>query len=419
MNNTIKRCAIYCRKSHEEGLDQAFNSLDAQREAISGYILSQRLNGWVALPRSYEDGGYSGSNTERPGLQELLRDIDDGKVDIVLVYKIDRLSRSLIDFTNLFAKFEEKGVSFVSVTQQIDTSTPAGRMMLNILMTFAQYEREVIAERIRDKMAASRKKGIWVGGAVPYGYKVVDRKLVVIPEYVSHVRHIYERYNAIPSFAQVAKELNNAHIRNSQGRLWDGQSVRRVLQSCIYAGYIPLKDELYEGEHEAIIPRDVWARTQELLKSRKHEYRKAAFRESDSLLKGILKCGHCGCPMYPVYSQRRGKQYTYYVCQEGAKDKRKCPIVRFPASEIEHFVIDELFNEIKTPTFKRLLLQTGVSSNTLDELLGNLPLMWDKLFPRERVQLIQNLIDRVVINKNGLDIILKTQGMQSLSKEIQ
>ncbi len=418
MNNTIKRCAIYCRKSHEEGLDQDFNSLDAQREAISGYILTQKLNGWVALPKTYEDGGYSGSNTDRPGLQELLKDIDDGKVDIVLVYKIDRLSRSLIDFTNLFAKFEERGVSFVSVTQQIDTSTPAGRMMLNILMTFAQYEREVIAERIRDKISASRKKGIWTGGPVPYGYKVVDRKLVVVPEQAQHVRTIFDRYSVIPSFSQIAGELNAEKVPNAQGAPWNGQSIRRVLKTCVYAGYLSLKGTLYKGEHEAIISQEVWEKVQALLDKRKSGGKNPILRESEALLKGVLKCGHCGCPMYPVYSQMRGRKYTYYVCQEGAKDKRKCPIVRFPASEIERFVMDELFAEIRTPTFKRLLAQSGVPSQTLEMFFGNLPKMWDKLFPRERIQLVQSLVDRVIVNKDGLDIILKTAGMHKLSMEI-
>ena len=167
--NEIKRCAIYCRKSHEDGLDQEFNSLDAQREAAQAYILTQRFNGWRAIDKRYEDGGFSGANTDRPALQELLKDIEAGEVDIVLVYKIDRLSRSLLDFTSLFSKFEKHQVSFVSVTQQIDTSNPAGRMMLNILMTFAQYEREVIAERIRDKFSASRRKGMWMGGCLPVG----------------------------------------------------------------------------------------------------------------------------------------------------------------------------------------------------------------------------------------------------------
>lgn len=213
-----KRCAIYCRKSVEEGLEQEFNSLDAQREAGEAYILSQKANGWVCLPEHYDDGGYSGGNMKRAALQKLLKDCETGLVDIIVVYKIDRLSRSICDFADLTKKFDEWGVEFSSVTQEINTATSAGRMMLNILITFAQYEREVITERVRDKMSASRMKGMWMGGNVPMGYDVVNKKLVINPTEAEIVRRIFQRYIEIQSPKLIAMELNEQNIKTRQGK---------------------------------------------------------------------------------------------------------------------------------------------------------------------------------------------------------
>ena len=224
-----KRCAIYTRKSVEEGLEQEFNSLDAQREAGEAFILSQKANGWVCLPEHYDDGGYSGGNTNRPALQRLLDDCEAGKIDMIVVYKIDRLSRSICDFADLTKKFDEWGVQFSAVTQEINTATSAGRMMLNILITFAQYEREVITERVRDKMAASRKKGKWVGGSVPMGYKVENKHLVVVPAEADVIRKIFHRYVEIQSPKLIAMELNAQGIKTKQGKTWDKAHVYRIL----------------------------------------------------------------------------------------------------------------------------------------------------------------------------------------------
>ena len=222
---TTRRVAIYTRKSVEEGLEQEFNSLDAQRESAEAYVKSQKANGWRTLPARYDDGGFSGGTTKRPALKRLIADCEAGKVDIVLVYKIDRLSRSLCDFLELIRQFEQWGVSFVSVTQEINTSTSSGRMMLNILATFSQYEREVIAERIRDKFAASKKKGMWMGGCVPLGYRVENRRLVVDPVEAATVRRIFDRYLATQSPRQVAIELNEDGLTTKGGRPWQVQPV--------------------------------------------------------------------------------------------------------------------------------------------------------------------------------------------------
>ena len=262
------RVAIYTRKSVEEGLDMEFNSLDAQREAAEAYVMSQRANGWYALPKHYDDAGFSGGNTKRPALKELLADCRAGMVDIVIVYKIDRLSRNLCDFLELTKLFEKYSVSFVSVTQEINTSTSSGRMMLNILATFSQYEREIIAERIRDKFAASKKKGMWMGGCVPLGYRVENRKLIVVPEEAEVVQMIFERYIDLQSPIQLALELNMKGYRTKKGKRWNQRNMFHILRNCTYVGMIPYKGESYPGEHEAIIDRETWDAVQRFLGSR-------------------------------------------------------------------------------------------------------------------------------------------------------
>lgn len=236
-----KRCAIYCRKSVEEGLEQEFNSLDAQREAGEAYILSQKANGWVCLPEHYDDGGYSGGNMKRPALQKLLKDSETGLVDIIVVYKIDRLSRSICDFADLSKKFDEWGIQFVSVTQEINTATPSGRMMLNILVTFSQYEREITAQRISDKMSASRKKGIWVGGTVPLGYVAKNKKLVIHEEDAKTVRHIFQRFIETQSPKLIAHELNLAGKRTKKGKVWNTSHIYRILNNQTYNGEVKIQ----------------------------------------------------------------------------------------------------------------------------------------------------------------------------------
>ena len=308
-----KRCAIYTRKSVEEGLDQEFNSLDAQREAGEAYIASQKANGWVCLPTRYDDGGYSGGNMKRPALQQLLADCEAGLVDIIVVYKIDRLSRSICDFADLSKKFDEWGTQFVAVTQEINTATSAGRMMLNILITFAQYEREVITERVRDKMAASRKKGKWVGGSVPMGYRVENKKLVVEPEEARVIQRIFQRFIEIQSPTLIAQELNKDGIRTKQGKAWDKPHIYRILSNHTYIGQVKYKGSICEGEQNAIVELDVWNRTREILALNEPVPRQTKRMETIAPLKGILRCGHCDCAMMPTYARKNGKRYFYYL----------------------------------------------------------------------------------------------------------
>ena len=259
------RCAIYTRKSSEEGLDMEFNSLDAQREACEAYIASQKAEGWVCLRDKYDDGGFSGGTLERPALKDLIADIEDGLIDIVVVYKIDRLSRALMDFSKLVEIFDKHGVTFVSVTQSFNTTTSMGRLTLNILLSFAQFEREVIGERIRDKVAASRKKGIWMGGPVPLGYNVKDRKLIVDPAEAETVRTIFTLYARSSSTAEVIRELDARAILTKTGRPYDKTSLLKTLHNKVYRGLAVHKGTAYPGEHDAIIDETLWDEVHEVI----------------------------------------------------------------------------------------------------------------------------------------------------------
>ena len=259
------RCAVYTRKSSEEGLEQEFNSLDAQREACEAYIASQKPEGWVLVPDHYDDGGISGATLERPALKRLLADIEAQRVDVVVVYKIDRLSRALMDFSKLVEVFDRNNVTFVSVTQSFNTTTSMGRLTLNILLSFAQFEREVIGERIRDKFAASRKKGMWMGGFVPLGYDVKDRKLVVNEAEAATVRRIFERFTKIGSVTELVRALRDEGVRGKRGRLIDKGYVYQLFRNRVYIGEAVHKGTSYPGEHEAIISKALWDKVHAIL----------------------------------------------------------------------------------------------------------------------------------------------------------
>ena len=280
-----RRCAVYTRKSSEEGLEQAFNSLDAQREAGLAYIASQKAEGWIALPDRYDDGGVSGGTLDRPALQRLLRDVEAGLVDVVVVYKIDRLSRSLTDFAKLVELFERHGVTFVSVTQQFSTTSSMGRLTLNVLLSFAQFEREVIGERIRDKFAASRRKGMWMGGFVPLGYRVEDRRLVVVEEEAELVRRVFARFAALGSALQVARELNAAGEVTKRrvtaggstrgGLPWSKGAVYKLLANRVYRGEAVHKGKAYPGEHAGNRHPELWDRVHAILAEHPRRARRA------------------------------------------------------------------------------------------------------------------------------------------------
>jgi site-specific DNA recombinase len=345
--NTPKRCAIYTRKSTSQGLEQEFNSLDAQREACEQYISSR---GWVALPQHYDDGGFTGANLERPGFQQLLEDIDAGKLDLVVVYKVDRLSRSLLDFAQVMHRFDQAGVAFVSVTQNFSTADAMGRLTLNMLMSFAEFEREMIAERTRDKMAAARKKGKWIGGRVPLGYRIDGGKLVIDEEEAAQVREIFRVYEEERSLVATADVLNERGWRTKLcvtktgkrfgGLPWDKSSVSRQLTNVIYIGKVDFQGEIYMGEHEAIIDETTFARVQKLRARQGSEGKAAQRRRYDFLLGGLLRCQVCGSHMTPTWSRKAGREYRYYVCTKVERSGRSaCPVRSVPAGTTEEFVV--------------------------------------------------------------------------------
>ena len=356
-NSQEIRCAIYTRKSCEEGLDQEFNSLHAQRESAEAFIASQQHEGWQCLPEMYDDGGFSGGDMERPALTRLVADIDAGKIDCVVVYKVDRLSRSLLDFSKIMSTFDEHGVSFVSVTQQFNTTHSMGRLTLNILLSFAQFEREIIGERIRDKLAAQRRRGKWTGGIPVLGYDVdrsgVSPKLVINADEARRVRRIFKLYLQLGSLLPVVESLNKRKWVNKSwttkkglprgGRPFDKPAVHSLITNPIYAGKTKHKKELYDGEHESIIDSSLFQRVQTQLKQNSNGRGNHLVNKHGALLKGLLHCKACGCKMTHTFSCRGTKRYRYYKCCKAIKNGQKsCPSRSIPAKQIETLIVDQI-----------------------------------------------------------------------------
>ena len=349
------RCAIYTRKSTEEGLDQDFNSLDAQREAAEAYIHSQAHAGWTALSARYDDGGYSGSNLDRPALQRLLAEIQAGQIDCVVTHRVDRLSRSLLDFAKLMEKFEQHQVAFVSVTQHFHSGTSMGRLVLNVLLSFAQFERELIAERTRDKMAAARRKGKWSGGLPVLGYDLdaPTKKLVVNEEEAAQVRAIFASYLELRGLLPVVEELArrgwcNKQSVTRQGRVRGGKpftkgSLYQLLTNVTYNGQVRYKNEVHPGEQPAIVDPGTWQQVQALLAYNGQAQAVALRNRSRALLQGLLRCRPCGRAMTPAHVTRGNKRYRYYTCSAAQKKGwHACPSKSVPALKLERFVLDQI-----------------------------------------------------------------------------
>jgi len=352
-----QRCAIYTRKSTEDGLEQEFNSLDAQREACAAYVLSQRHEGWTLLPDLYDDGGFSGGSMERPALKRLLADIEAGRVDTIIVYKVDRLTRSLADFAKIVDVLDAAGASFVSITQSFNTTTSMGRLTLNVLLSFAQFEREVTGERIRDKIAASKKKGLWMGGPVPLGYDICDRKLVVNENEAGTVRHIYRRYLELGSVKELIAVLDREGARTKvqmrtatghRGGIPFGRGcLFHLLKNRIYLGETVHKGMAYPGEHEAIVPLELWSDVQQRLAERARVRVLGNGADHPSLLAGIIRDGE-GRPMSPSHANKGPKRYRYYVTHESHVSRQQ-PAWRVSAHDLEAIVVGRLAQHLSDP----------------------------------------------------------------------
>lgn len=357
---TRKRCVIYTRKSTEDGLEQDFNSLDAQREACSAYILSQASEGWEGVPELYDDGGWSGGRMDRPALKQLLEDVKAGKVDIIVVYKVDRLTRSLADFAKIVEILDEHEASFVSVTQSFNTTNSMGRLTLNVLLSFAQFEREVTGERIRDKIAASKKKGMWMGGAVPHGYQVKDRQLLIRADEAEEVRYIFNRYAELKSVSKLVDDLAEKDFRTrkralTSGRIVGGNHIRTgavtlMLHNPIYIGKIRHKENVYDGMHKPIIEERLFDKVQATFERNRRDKALGKKSRNPSLLTGMITDPN-GRPMSPTHSKKQSKRYRYYSTRlKPLEDKTS--VWHLPAGELERTVIAAIAKNLEPELIK-------------------------------------------------------------------
>lgn len=414
MTSKSVRCAIYTRKSSEEGLDQSFNSLEAQREACQSFILSQKHEGWIALKSQYDDGGFSGGTMERPALQQLLGDIKDGNVDTVVVYKVDRLTRSLADFAKMIELFDSKSISFVSVTQQFSTTTSMGRLTLNVLLSFAQFEREIAGERIRDKIAASKKKGMWMGGIVPLGYDCVDRRLVVNSVESNTIRTIFRQYLRLGCVSKLKRFLEDKGIRSktltsSDGRMYGGSVYSRgalyhLLNNRVYIGETVHGNESYKGQHPAIVSQELWRQVAASLQKNNQAHRADGSRSTPSLLSGKL-FDENGVRFTPTHAVKNGKRYRYYTSQTVVRQTGTKPaIARFPAQELEQFVMSQIHLLLQAPDKCTAGIKDSSQRAAARKKVNDLAQEWLKLEVSKRYEFVGKILRRTTVAERTVQI---------------
>ena len=428
------RCAVYTRKSTDEGLDAEYTSIDAQRDAGAAFIASRRMEGWIPVAGDYDDGGFSGGTLLRPALQRLMEDIRAGQIDIVVVYKIDRLTRSLFDFAELIKVFEEYGTTFVSVTQQINTTDAMGRMMLNILLAFAQFERELTAERIRDKFAASKKKGLWMHGICPLGYDVVDRRLVVNEREAEQVRTIFRRFVELGSILKIVQEARARGWCNKTwttkagtvrpGKLHDKSSIHGMLHCRTYLGELKHRGEYVESTHPAIIDEALWDEAHTLLQVNGRVRSAASRGKVDFLLKGLL-IGPDGRALSPWHTTKaNGRTYRYYLSTRDIHEGRGTSgLPRLPAAELETAVVGQLRQLLRAPEMIEAMIPQALALDpTLDEAqvtvaMTQVDRVWEQLFPAEQQRLVRLLVERVIVTPTNLELRLRPGGIGSLAAD--
>ena len=430
------RCAIYTRKSSEEGLEMEFNSLDAQREAGLAYIQSQKSEGWMLVGDRYDDGGFSGGSMERPGLQRLLRDVEAGRIDVIVVSKVARLSRSLGDFARIVEVFDRHNASFVSITQQFNTTTSMGRLTLNILLSFAQFEREVIGERIREKFAASRARGMWMGGTPPLGYDVRDRKLVVNETEAELVRLVFARFLRVGSATKLAQELRRAGHTTKSWTTQDGKSrpgkpidkgaLYKLLNNRVYLGEAVHKGTSYPGEHAAIIDAATWDNVHAVLAANRVARANGTRAQTPALLRGLIFApgGHA---MTPSHTRKAGRLYRYYVASDAIRQGyADCPVRSVPAAEVEEAVVAQVRHLLRTP---EIIARTWAAAKhdgdeTIPErdvvkAITELAPLWDELFPAEQARIVRLLVERVDLAPDAMQVRLRAEGLQTLVEEVR
>ena len=411
-NRRRLKCAIYTRKSSEEGLEQSFNSLHAQREACEAYIKSQCHEGWVLNPVAFDDGGYSGGNMDRPALNQLIVDIKNGCIDIIVVYKVDRLSRSLADFSQMIDLFDKHGVSFVSVTQQFNTSSSMGRLTLNVLLSFAQFEREVTSERIRDKIAASKKKGIWMGGFVPLGYDVEDKKLIVSDPEAETVRHIYDRYLVLGCVRRLKEELDRSgYVGKSGGKPFSRGALYCLLKNPLYIGKVKHKGKIYDGQHAAIVKPTLWKQVQTRLAANKARKALKVSAKDISLLTGLLFDDRSN-PMSPTHATKKNKRYRYYISQAllQYREQDAGSVIRISAKTIEDVVTSQLKALLnRSCDLLDLVAIVDLPAEHQRVILSNAEVLadtWDGLSPSQKLLHMKQLIERIEVGRQEISVTL-------------
>lgn len=412
MDKKKVRCAIYTRKSSEEGLEQDFNSLDAQREACEAYVKSQMHEGWILLEKQYNDGGFSGGTMERPAFKELLKDIEHDEVDIVVVYKVDRLTRSLMDFSKIIDIFDRHETSFVSITQQFNTTTSMGRLTLNILLSFAQFEREVTGERIRDKIAASKKKGMWMGGKVPLGYLKEDKKLIIHSENAQKVQMLFEKYLELKSVPKLMQYLKENEIKTKTDKYFSKGQLYHLLANKVYIGKITHKDKIYDGEHEAIICDEIFEEVQKLLYENKVDKTCGVKSSSNSLLAGLIY-DDLGNKMTPSHSNNHGRRYRYYISRALKNNEETGSVSKVPAGEVEKFVIE---------TTKEFLQDKEQIQNIVSEY--KISKQNKLIYTAQNIQdysepkLIRTIIHKIMVSKNLIEITYNEASIKKALKAL-
>ena len=411
----ILHCAIYTRKSSEEGLDQDFNSLHAQREACEAYIASQKHEGWQAVKTHYDDGGFSGGNMERPALKQLLEDIETGKVNVVVVYKVDRLTRSLADFAKIIERFDKQSVSFVSVTQQFNTTSSMGRLTLNVLLSFAQFEREVTSERIRDKIAASKKKGMWMGGCVPLGYDLKNRKLLINAKEARTLQYIYRRYLELGCVRLLKEDLDRQDIRSKARGQKGGRSLSRgtlykILSNPIYIGQIRHKGSCHPGQHEAIIDRELWEQVQQHMASNSVEHKTRSLTPVSCPLTNKL-FDVSGERLVSAHANKKGRRYCYYISQSLRADPKDDSRNgwRLPAQEFEKVVTHAVIEIIRDDSAITAAFQeSGAPVHQIQSALNAA-----KKIQPDLADIIDRFIRRVELRQDGIRLTLSLASLVS------
>lgn len=422
----LVRCAIYTRKSVMGETEPGdFTSLEAQRIACENYVKARMPDGWTVLSEHYDDPGFSGGNMRRPALQRLLEDAGNGRLDMIVCYKIDRLSRRLVDFYDIFRRLDDCGVRFASVTQEFNTDTSMGRMVLNLLMTFAQFEREMTSERVRDKMAATRRKGLWPGGSVPYGYLRVNKRLVPDPATAANVKHIFELYRDCGSPKRVCRTLTEEGILRfpAKGVKWNTANLSTCLRNVVYIGRVPLGEESYPGVHDPLVEMPLWEAVQDRLREVAVLPPEEKPQGADPLLQGLVRCGTCGMALVYRWTRknRTGAKYGYYVdVADNRRGISTCPVRSVSAGILDALVEGEVMKVLKTDYMTTLIARrAGKSFFDVRRAMDDPAKFWSAISPADKRKLFRELIRSVSIHPQSVEIRFRTSGCAQLMEEIR